>query len=422
MISVTTDLSINQESIMKKIEGLLIILAATLFTCMLTHLLMASDDEVFNKPAIEPPPSVPPEIAENQPVPEGEDTGKDTKQLLKTEPEKETATQKPETKPATIPTVTRTTTTKEEAPLEFDFRNTDIQQIVKYFAAHVNKNFIIPKTLVGNVTIITGRPIPKSRAFEVLETILDSQGYSMFEDEFFIRIEKHGTPQHKSQPTENILFIKGENIDVEKRDKIITAIIVLQYISAQEITPVLNSIKSPSALVTPFQRINALFLRDTERHLDYLVSIVQKLDQPGTSGIITIHKLRYSPAGDISAILNQVVAAQGISVIGAAPTPTAKIPGRGAARITIIADRRTNNLIIIATEKETEALLALVLELDVPPEQMDVSIHTFQCNNQPNGSTILPRARRYTDPDNCAFARFIQSVVINTCLCTFRCW
>ena len=75
---------------MKKIEGLLIILAAVLLTCMLTHLLMASDDEApsGNKPTGVSPPSVPPDIAENQPVPEGEDAGKDEKQLLKTEPEK----------------------------------------------------------------------------------------------------------------------------------------------------------------------------------------------------------------------------------------------------------------------------------------------------------------------------------------------
>ena len=285
-------------------------------------------------------------------------------------------------------TVNKPNNEKEEM-LEFDFKNTDLQIVVRSFATQINKNFILPKTLAGNVTIITGKPIPKSRAFQVLETILNSQGFAMFEDEFFIRIEKLGTPDGKGNPTDKILYIKGEDgtiHEIEKRDNMITAIIVLQYISAQEITPVLTAVKSQTSTLITFQRINALFFLGTQRELGYLTEIIARLDQPGTStSRITILQLKYSNAGDVAQILNQVAAAMSFDPTAGIAPPT---PGRGTTRgatgssLTIIADKRTNSIIIIASEKETEAILDLVAVLDAPSKIGVTPIHTFQCNNQ----------------------------------------
>ena len=282
---------------------------------------------------------------------------------------------------------TTATTTKNSDMLEFDFRNTALDQVVRYFATQVNKNFIIPRTLnTSSVTIITGRPIPKAQAFEVLKTILDSEQWSLYEDENFIRIEKQGTPQDKIRPTD-VKFIKGEDVHLNKSDSTTTALVVLNYISAQEIQNILAPMRSPSSIMTAFSRINALFIRDTERNIEYIVSIIQKLDQPGTSGKITIVKLQYSIASEIAQTLSMVLAANAIEAMDVALPPqpgAARQPGaRGAAgAINIIPDKRTNTLIIIATEKETEVIMNLISELDSPTTTQEVSVHTYQCNNQ----------------------------------------
>ena len=271
---------------------------------------------------------------------------------------------------------------KRERVLDFEYRNVEIEKIVKDLAESMDKNFIIPKTLIGKVTVIVNRPLPKSEAFTILQTILDSQGFTMYEGKHFIRIEKYGP---KLFPTP-ILFIKGQDVSIKKKDELLTVIVVLQYIQATDITQLLNSVKSASAFIHHFPKINALFIRDTQRHLDYLLSIISKLDQPGSLGQkITFVRLLNSAANETAAILNQVAAVGPIpKAIPGPPTPGVRPGGRGAAgiKIKIIPDKRTNSIIIIATEKETEALLELVSKVDAVLDIPVGDIHTFQCNNQ----------------------------------------
>ena len=289
-----------------------------------------------------------------------------------------------------VPTVS-TTTSADSNMLQFDFRNTTLDLVVRYFASQVNKNFIIPKTLnTSSVTIIIGRPIPKEQAFEVLKTILAEEQWSLYEDDNFVRIQKQGTPPDKAMSTP-VVLIKGiEEVHIKKSDTTTTAIIVLNYISAQEIQNILAPMRSPASVMQAFTRINALFIRDSERNIEYILSIIEKLDQPGTSGgKITMVKLQYSIAAEIAQTLSLVLQANAIEAmdIGGVPPPpggAARQPGaRGAAGAkNIIPDKRTNMLIIIATEKETEALMNLISELDTAQPQGEWSVHTYQCNNQ----------------------------------------
>jgi general secretion pathway protein D len=287
--------------------------------------------------------------------------------------------------PEETPVVPKPTPPKEDMIKLGDQKGTSIPRVIEMIAKDLKVNFLMPEQLTGTVTIRWNRDLPKSEALEILRTILDDEGYALIEGKHFIRVVQKG-PNVASAPTD-VVVVRGEQA-VGETEKQITAIVVLNYIEANDAFQVLSQLRDRTALIAMLPGINAIIIKDSEARVRYLMDIVEKLDVPGTTGIVTVVRIEYAEAGKLAKIINDVISAgKGPSPIGATEeVPGVPMPSGGLAQqptgIKIIPDERLNSLIIVASERETEQVLDLIKKLDVQPPEGIFPIHTFQCKNQ----------------------------------------
>jgi len=132
---------------------------------------------------------------------------------------------------------------------------------------------------------------------------------------------------------------------------------------------------------------DVLVVTDIALNIRRIERMLEALDRPGSNDLVRVVQVQYAPARDVADKINQIfVQAPGApgkskrSVIGGVASPVAgaqvagvppAVAGGGAepAEISVskvVADERTNKLIVISDEKSYQRILELVKQLDTP--------------------------------------------------------
>jgi len=265
-----------------------------------------------------------------------------------------------------------------------------IGRVIEMIAKDLEVNFLLPDQLTGTVTMQWNRPLPKSEALDILRAILDDEGYMLIEGKYFITVTKKG-PDATSAPTDVKVLPREEALG--PTEKPVTALIVLNYIDADEAYKIVGQLRDRTSLVVSLPRINAIIIKDAESRIRYIMSIIEKLDVPGTAGIITIVRIENADPNELADTIREILdigkTRTTPEVSRPAPTPGAPAvpsPVGGVisqpTEIKILTDARLNSLIIVASERDTERVLDLIKKLDTKPLTPAFPIHTFQCKNQ----------------------------------------
>jgi type II secretory pathway component HofQ len=109
---------------------------------------------------------------------------------------------------------------------------------------------------------------------------------------------------------------------------------------------------------------NAIIARGSESDLSDVAAVLAEIDQPEASGgkSVGVIKLQYAEAADVAAVIEDLLKA---------PKPPAKEgPSRASPEprpepVTVVADERTNALLVHGDPETLQAIKALVKTLDV---------------------------------------------------------
>jgi len=191
-----------------------------------------------------------------------------------------------------------------------DVKGISIPGLIDMIARDLNVNFLMPDTLAGTkVTMKWQRPLPKAEALDILRTVLDDEGLVLIETPYFLIVKMKGRDAH-AMP-DDVVVVPGEE-ELGTTDKMVTAIIVLKYIDSQEIfNNILAQMKGGTTYTAHLQRMNTIIIKDTESRIRYYIDIIEKLDVPGTAGIVTVHPIEYADAQELAVTLREVIEHQG---------------------------------------------------------------------------------------------------------------
>jgi general secretion pathway protein D len=288
----------------------------------------------------------------------------------------------------------------DEELIPFNYENVQLSTIIKQVADRTGKNFLIQTPITGTVLIYSPKGIPARTAFDILGIVLDAQGYTMVvrDDPPLIYVTKKvGTD---SIPTE--MAIEGEGTGPEKKHELSTLIVVLKYVSVDDMQDLLRNFKSTTCVMTAYPAGNFLILKDDEAKLRYLLELVKKIDAPGTVSKVTDVELKHADATETANLIMELMAArEGGRTVSTAtrrpvtvrasapggvtpPTPAAVSPTvvGTATPMRIIAEPRTNRLFILASEKDTEDIMRLVRRIDVEPREEMYPVRTYMAQYQ----------------------------------------
>lgn len=269
-----------------------------------------------------------------------------------------------------------------EVVTDFNFPDADILDIAKTLGRLTGKNFILDKDVKGRVTIISNSPITVGDAWKAFLTALDMSGFALIPSGKYIRIARQRDARDKQLKT-----YTGEHSP--DTDALITRVFRLKYIDAEEVARTFRSFMPANSRIIPYDQTNTVIVTDTGSNISKLEKMLEILDIEGYDLGIEVIPVKYASASELSKLIDTLLPGAGTAP---GQPPGAPRFGGGAGRgfgarrtkeggviNTIIADERTNTLIVNANGKGVEQVKFLIAKLDqkLPPQTGGGRIHVI---------------------------------------------
>ncbi len=293
--------------------------------------------------------------------------------------------------------------------MTIDFEDVDINLFIKYISELTGKNFIIDKAVRGNVTIVSPTKISVDEAYKVFESVLEVQGFTTVPAGPITKIVPSADARSKSVATG---FRKDTG---EITDQIVTQLIPLKYADPEELKKLFTPLVSKNSVVISYPATNLLIVTDVLSNINRLLQIIKEIDVEENVSEIAVITLYNATATEVAQTLDTIF--EGSTTRRSATTTRTRrraassqaqpeeIGGPALGEVKIIADERTNSLIIIASAYDTEKVRSLVAILDkeIPRGSGNINVYYLQHANAEELTAVLTALPR-TAPDKPAEA------------------
>ncbi|MGB5883176.1 MAG: secretin N-terminal domain-containing protein, partial [Desulfobulbales bacterium] len=280
-----------------------------------------------------------------------------------------------------------------ERYVTIDFENVDINLFIKYISELTGKNFIIDKAVRGNITIVSPTKISVDEAYKVFESVLEVQGFAAVPAGSIIKIVPSADARSKSVET-------GFKEDTgEMSDKIVTQLIPLKYADPEELKRLFTPLVSKNSVVISYPSTNLLIVTDVLSNIGRLLQIIEQIDVAENVAEISVIPMQNATASEVAGILDSIFQGSSSRRAPATRTTRRRTPaqaqpdetGPTLGEVSIIADERTNSLIIIASAFDTVKVknLVAILDKEVPPGSGNINVYYLQHANAEELTTVL---------------------------------
>lgn len=250
-----------------------------------------------------------------------------------------------------------------EIVTDFNYPDADIVDIAKTVGKLTGKNFIFDKDVKGRITIVSNSPITVSDAWKAFLTSLDINGYTLLPSGSYIRIARKRDARDRQLNT-----YTGKNAPAT--DALVVRVIPLKHISADEVARTFRSFMPADSRIIPYSQTNTVIITDTGSNIKKLMKMVSILDVPGFDAGIEVIPVTYASATEIAKLLDELLPGQETSRRTKRRSSfkgrsfSARKTKEGGVINTVIADERTNSLIVHANSQGANQVRALVVTLD----------------------------------------------------------
>jgi general secretion pathway protein D len=249
----------------------------------------------------------------------------------------------------------------------FDYPNADIADVIKAISELTGKNFIVDPGVRGKITIIAPSRITVAEAYKAFLSALAINGLAVVPGDGFYKIK-----QARAAQRDNIDTFSGPYYPTS--DQMITRIIKLKYISADEVNKQLRILTSKDGELVPYTPTNSLIVSDYGANMDRIMKIIEQLDVQGFEEQMEVIRVRYARAKDISDLVDQIInkgekkSQFGGGVPRFRPAGTPDAGGASGAEVysLVVPDERTNSIIVVGNKAGIEKIRRLVARLDYP--------------------------------------------------------
>jgi general secretion pathway protein D len=244
-----------------------------------------------------------------------------------------------------------------------NFVGADIESVIKAIGHYTRTTFVIDPRVKGTINLVSEKPVTKAQALDMLSSALRLQGFAIVRGEGFSKVVPEADAKLQASPTVTTSTVRG--------DQIATQIFRLNYESAANLVPVLRPLISPNNTINANVGNNSIVITDYADNLKRLGRIIAALDAPATSDFDII-PLKHAIATDVAALGNRLLEQGG----------TATVPGGAdAGRVALLADSRTNAVIVRAsTTARANLAKTLIAKLD-QPTALPGNVHVVYLRN-----------------------------------------
>lgn len=245
---------------------------------------------------------------------------------------------------ALAPLVAMVSTASYAQTWKINLRDADLTAFINEVADITGKNFAVDPRVRGNVTVISNKALNKSEVYDLFLGVLNVNGVVAIPSGNTIRLV----------PDSNV---KSSGIPYDARsratgDQIVTRVIWLENTNANDLIPALRPLMPQFAHLSAVGGTNALIVSDRASNIYQLETIIRNLDGTGQNDIEAVN-LQSSQAEEMISLLESM-------------TSTGAAKDLKGSRVRIIADNRTNRILIKGDTHTRKRIRQTIEMLDVP--------------------------------------------------------
>ncbi len=253
-----------------------------------------------------------------------------------------------------------------EVVTDFNFPDADIMDIAKALGKLTGQNFILDKDVKGRITIISNSPVTVKDAWRAFLTALDMNGFALIPSGKFIRIGRQRDARDKQLRTYTGKYAPDS-------DALITRLFSLKFLSAEEVARNFRSFMPANSRIIPYEQTNTVIVTDTGSNISKLAKLLEILDVETYDAGIEVISVKFASAVELAKLVDQLIPGSAAPAAGGPRFPGAGARGgnfqsrktkEGGIINTIIADERTNTMIVHANTKGADQVRELVQKLD----------------------------------------------------------
>jgi general secretion pathway protein D len=244
--------------------------------------------------------------------------------------------------------------------VSIDFNNVDIGVFIKFISDLTKKNFVIDDRVKGKVSIISPGKITVDEAYTVFESVLEVHGYAAVPAGEIIKIVS--SPEAR---TKNIKTRLEEESGLVG-DSVVTQVIPLRYAKPDDIKRLFTPLVSKNSIILSYSPTNTLIITDVQSNIKRLMHILKIIDVTGVGQQIAIIPVEFADATKLVKVLSAVF-----------KSSATKRQRTSNSDVTFVADERTNAIILLASEGETENIRQLIKSLDKETPKGQTKIHVY---------------------------------------------
>jgi general secretion pathway protein D len=250
-----------------------------------------------------------------------------------------------------------------EKQATLNFVSADIESVVRAIGHYTGNTFVIDPRVKGTINLVSEKPLNKAQAFELLGSVLRLQGFALVKTPDFVKVVPEADAKLQSVPVQ-VGKLRG--------DQIATQVFALNHQNATGLVAVLRPLISPNNTVVADTTNNTLVITDYADNLKRLGRIIATLDTP-TIADLDVVRLEHAIALDLAVTINRLLDNT------LAPGVASGQPDQ--SRVMVLADARTNSLIVRAPNAARANLArTLIAKLD-QPTALPGNVHVVYLRN-----------------------------------------
>jgi type II secretory pathway component HofQ len=300
--------------------------------------------------------------------------------------------------------------------LSLNFRNAPLELVLNYLSDAAGFIIVMDTQVRGNVSVISSHPMTRNEAVDLLNAVLNKNGYAAIRDGRTLTILDKNDAKTRNIPVKT----SNDPDSIPNNAEIVTQIIPIRFVEARQLVTDLSSFVSPQATIVANEAGNSIVVTDTQSNIRHLTEIIKAIDSSaeGETEIRVFHLTHASPA-DVASELSQIFPTSGTSGsqvqspfrfgggpfgrfggFGGGGGGTGGFGGFGGGgvggnasgnngqntriqkqtQVVAVADPRTSSVIVTASKDLMEEIAGMMEQLDVPSTR-DQKVFVYHMNN-----------------------------------------
>lgn len=234
----------------------------------------------------------------------------------------------------------------QQATITPNYKDADLRQIIEAVSAITGRNFIVDPRVRAQVTMLSAEPMSPDAFYAAFLSILEVHGYIAVPSGDLVKI----LPDANARQVPGVDLPRGA---AGSPDEVVTQVVTIRNVGAAQLVPILRPLIPQYGHLVAHQASNMLIISDRAANVNRLVRIIQRIDM-GADADIEVIPLQHASSSDVVRV---VTALQQAAAGGEAGKP-----------LGLVADDRTNSVLISGDPTARLRLRALISHLDTPLE------------------------------------------------------